>query len=195
MARKKQNGKKSTAKSTKKSAAKKSGSSGSRGKAKTPKKASPVKHKGVPSGYTSITPYISVENADQAIDFYRRAFDAKEKGRLSMPDGRIAHAEIQIGNALIMLSDAAPEWNNPGPRQIGGTPVTLHLYVADVDRTFQKAIDAGATVERPVDDQFYGDRMGVLLDPYGHRWSVGTQLEQLTFRQMQTRMEKIFGAE
>ncbi|MCF2910596.1 VOC family protein [Pseudoalteromonas sp. DL2-H2.2] len=142
----------------------------------------------IPDGYHALTPYLITENAAQAIDFYRRAFAAELIMQLPMPDGGVAHAELKIGDSHLMLSDMCPDMHFKSPQQLGGTPVSLMLYVPDVDSTFAQAIAAGATELRPVVDQFYGDRAGTLQDPFGHVWTIGTHQEDLTEQEIMARM-------
>lgn len=144
--------------------------------------------KPIPEGYHAVTPYLIVNNAIEAINFYHQAFGAEELFRLPMPDGKIGHAEIKIGDSQIMLAEEFPEMGVRSPQSIGGTPVSLALYVEDADTVFDRAVFAGATAERPVQDQFYGDRCGTLLDPFGHRWTVATHKEDVTPEEMQRRM-------
>jgi PhnB protein len=143
--------------------------------------------KAIPDGYHAITPYLSIKGAAEAIDFYKRAFGATERLRLAQPDGRIGHAELQLGDSCIMLADECPEMDFRGPGTLGGTPVHLHFYVDDVDAVVKRAVAAGATVVRPVQDQFYGDRSGSLADPYGHMWHVATHKEDLSMEEIQKR--------
>lgn len=140
----------------------------------------------IPAGYHSITPYLMVRDGARAIAFYREAFGAEEVMRFNDPGGRIAHAEIKIGDSHVMLADENETF--AGPQTLGGVGVSLLLYVADVDATFAQAVAAGATVRRPVADQFYGDRMGTLADPFGHVWSIGTHREDVSLEEMQRRM-------
>ena len=142
----------------------------------------------IPAGYHSVTPYLMVRDAARAIAFYRNAFDADEVMRFKGPDGRIAHAEVKIGDSHVMLADESPEQGFVGPQTLGGAGVSLMLYVDDVDATFAQALAAGATVRRPVTDQFYGDRVGTLADPFGHVWSIGTHREDVPVEEMQRRM-------
>jgi PhnB protein len=128
----------------------------------------------------------------QALEFYGKAFGAKEKGRLVMPDGKLAHGELEIAGARVMLSEEVVDWGNHSPRALGGTPVSITIYVRNADALFERAIKAGARSERPMADQFYGDRMGTLVDPFGHRWSIATHKEDVTFREMQKRMDRMF---
>ncbi|MBW3599715.1 MAG: VOC family protein [Planctomycetes bacterium] len=146
--------------------------------------------KPVPDGYHTATPYIVVHDAAEAIEFYKRAFGAVELMRLADPSGKIGHAEIKIGDSPIMLADEFPEMDARGPRTIGGSPVSLLLYVEDVDAVFAEAIAAGAKEVRPVKDQFYGDRSGVLEDPSGHKWSIATHKEDLSPEEINRRYEE-----
>jgi PhnB protein len=144
--------------------------------------------KAIPDGYTSITPYLVVDGAARAIDFYKKAFGATEFYRLDMPEGKIGHAELQIGSARIMLADEAPEQNAHAPQKVGGSPVSLMLYVENVDEVFRRALAEGAKELRPVQDQFYGDRSGMLTDPFGHTWSIATHVEDVSSEEMAKRM-------
>ena len=137
-------------------------------------------------------PYLRVHSAAEAIDFYARAFDARELFRLTEPSGRIGHAEIKIGPATIMLADEYPEHGIKGPRSLGGTSVSIHLHVADVDAVFTQAVAAGASVLRALQDQFYGERSGTVQDPFGHEWLLGGHLETLTPLEMQRRYTALF---
>jgi len=140
--------------------------------------------KPVPEGYPTITPYLVVEGAGAAIEFYGKVLGATERMRLPGPDGTIGHAELQLGDSLIMVADEAPQLGIRGPKAIGGTPVTISVYVEDVDGVVERAVQAGATVLRPVEDQFYGDRSGQFEDPFGHRWSVATHVEDVSPEEM-----------
>lgn len=140
--------------------------------------------KPVPDGYPAIAPYLMVEGAAGAIEFYCNVFGATERMRMPGPDGRIGHAELQVGDSIVMLADTSPEMGARSPQDIGGTPVTLMIYVEDVDAVFERALNAGATSERPVEDQFYGDRAGQFLDPFGHRWFVATHIEDVSPEEM-----------
>ncbi|HLN73170.1 MAG TPA: VOC family protein [Prolixibacteraceae bacterium] len=148
----------------------------------------------IPEGFNTLSSYISVNDAKAAIEFYKTAFGAKETGRINMPDGSVAHAELQIGDSKIMLAEENPQWGNQSPRTLGGSPVTLCIYVDDVDSVFQKALQAGAktTGDMDVKDQFYGDRAGSLTDPFGHKWSIMTHKEDVSFEEMQKRMDAMF---
>ena len=145
--------------------------------------------KPIPDGYPQLTPYICVDDAAQAIEFYKKVFGMKERMRMPSPGGKIGHAELQIGNSVLMLSDEHPEFGAVSPRTVGGTPATLSLYVEDVDAVFKKAIAAGARELRPIRDEFYGDRSGQLEDPFGHKWSVATHVEDVSAEEMQRRAE------
>lgn len=142
----------------------------------------------IPEGYHTVTPYLIVKNATQALEFYKRAFHATELFRMPMPNGKIGHAEIRIGDSNVMLADEAPEVNARSPQSIGGTPVGICLYVEDCDRMFQEAVAAGAKVERPLTDQFYGDRSATVIDPYGHKWTISTHQEDVSPEEMKQRM-------
>jgi len=142
----------------------------------------------IPEGYQGVTPYLAVHDAAAAIRFYAAAFGATETMRLEM-GGKIGHAEVRIGHGALMLSDEWPDWNMLGPNSRGGPTCNLHLYVEDVDSAFARAVEAGATVERPVSDQFYGDRSGTLRDPFGHRWHIATHVEDVSEEEIRRRME------
>jgi len=143
--------------------------------------------KPIPEGYPEITPYLAVDGANDAIDFYTTVFGARERMRMQGPGGKVGHAELEIGNSLIMLADEFPDMGNRGPKTIGGTPVTISIYVEDVDDVFDRAVAEGATEIRPVENQFYGDRSGQLEDPFGHRWSVATHVEDVPADEMEKR--------
>lgn len=138
----------------------------------------------VPEGYHTVTPYLSIDGAAAAIEFYKKAFGAEELFRMAQPDGRVGHAELQIGDSRLMLADEYPEMNFRGPSSIGATPVMLHLYVEDVDAAFARAVAAGAKVTRPLRDEFYGDRTGSVEDPFGHRWSLATHVRDVSKEEM-----------
>lgn len=141
----------------------------------------------IPEDYRTITPYLCVRGAAAAIDFYTRVFGAKERMRMPAPDGRIGHAELTVGDSVLMLSDEYPEMEIRSPKSIGGTAVTLSIYVEDVDDVVGRAVKAGATLRREVQDQFYGDRSGQVEDPFGHVWSVQTHVEDVSPDEMQRR--------
>ena len=145
------------------------------------------KTKPIPKGYHAITPYLSVHGAAEAIQFYKKAFGAREIMRMPGPKGRIGHAEIEIGDSRIMLADEFPEMNFLSPRSVGGTPVTIHLYVEDADKVFKKAVASGAKAVRPIADQFYGDRTGSIEDPFGHIWHVATHVEDVPVNELKKR--------
>jgi PhnB protein len=141
----------------------------------------------IPEGYYTVTPYLVVRDAARALEFYRKAFNATELLRMPQPDGRIGHAEIKIGNSVVMLADEFPERKIVGPQSLGGASSGMNLYVEDSDAIFKQAVAAGATVDRPLKDQFYGDRSGTVTDPFGHRWTISTHTEDLTPEEMEKR--------
>ena len=142
----------------------------------------------IPAEYPGITPYLGVKDAAAAIEFYKKGFGATERMRLDAPDGKIGHAEVMLGNTMIMLADESPEDGNLSPQSLGGSPVRLHMYVEDVDAFFDKAVAAGAKVLLPIADQFYGDRSGRLEDPFGHVWLVSTHTEDVSPEEMERRI-------
>src|SRR5262245_40657787 len=146
------------------------------------------KVKPIPENYHSVTPYLVVDGAAKAIDFYKRAFKAAEHVRMPGPENKIAHAEIKIGDSMVMLSDPM-ESVHKSPKTLGGTPITLMIYTEDVDTTVADAIKAGAQTLRPVEDQFWGDRMGGVTDPFGHQWFVATHIEDVSPEEMKRRMD------
>jgi PhnB protein len=146
--------------------------------------------KAVPEGYARVTPYLCIDGASAAIDFYRKIFDARERMRMPAPGGKIGHAELEIGGCVVMLSDEYPEMGVRSPKSIGGTAVTFNVYVEDVDSVFDAAIRAGAKQLRPVANQFYGDRSGQFEDPFGHRWNVATHVEDVSPEEMERRAAK-----
>jgi PhnB protein len=148
--------------------------------------------KPIPDGYHSATPYLIVNGAAEAIDFYKRAFGATELLRMADSKGGIAHAEIKIGDSVIMFADENPNMGYRGPRSLGGSTVSIMLYVADVDSTFERAVKEGARAQRPVADQFYGDRSGTLEDPFGHFWTIATHIEDVAPEEMKRRVEAAF---
>ena len=147
----------------------------------------PAAAKPIPDGYHAITPYLIARNASAAIEFYKKAFGATETFRMAQPDGRVGHAELKIGDSVFMLADEFPEMGVKSPAALGGTPLTLLLYVADVDAAAARAVAAGAKVKRPVKDQFYGDRSGTFEDPFGHVWTIATHKEDLSAEQIERR--------
>lgn len=147
----------------------------------------------IPEGYHSVTPYLIIKNAADAIDFYKSAFGAIELFRMPQPDGKIGHAEIKIGDSPIMLADEFPEMKYVSPQTLGGSPVSLMIYVEDVDTVFKRAIDAGASEQKPVQDQFYGDRSGSLTDPFGHVWHIATHKEDVAPEEMEKRAKAAHG--
>ena len=144
--------------------------------------------KPVPEGYHSVTPYLIIDGAADALEFYKRAFGATEIMRLPMGD-RIGHAEIKVGDSHVMLSDEWPDMGHLSPKKRGGTSVSLMFYVEDADALFKRAIKAGATMQRPVENQFYGDRTGTLVDPFGHVWSIGMHVEDVPMDELERRMQ------
>jgi len=143
--------------------------------------------KPIPDGYHSVTPYLCVRRAAQAIEFYKKAFLATERMRIAQPDGRVGHAELQVGDSVIMLSDEFPEIGARSPQSLGGSPVSIHLYVEDADAIFSQAVAAGAKIKRPIADQFYGDRLGGVEDPFGHTWWISTHKEDLSPQEIERR--------
>lgn len=144
-----------------------------------------------PDGYHTATPYLIIQGAAKAIDFYKQAFGAIELMRLDSPGGKIGHAEIKIGDSIIMLADEHPEMGHRGPQALGGTPVSLMLYVEDSDAMFAQAIAVGGTVQKPIQDQFYGDRSGQLVDPFGHVWTIATHTEDVSPDEITARLEGV----
>lgn len=146
--------------------------------------ASPVKR--VPEGFHTVTPHLVIRGAAEAIDFYKKAFGARELSRAPGPDGKtLMHAMIQIGDSRIFLADEFPGMGSLSPQGLKGTPVTIHLYVEDADRVFQQAVQAGAQIAMPLADQFWGDRYGIVTDPFGHRWSIASHIKDVTPQEMQ----------
>lgn len=145
-----------------------------------------------PAGYPSVTPYLIVRDAARAIDSYEEAFGATERLRLRTPEGKVAHAEIEVSGSPVMLADEMPEWGTRSPETLGGSPVAISLYVDDVDARFRRALAAGASERRPVQDQFYGDRSGTLIDPFGHEWMLATHQEDVAPEEMQRRFAAAF---
>jgi PhnB protein len=149
--------------------------------------------KPIPDGYHSVTPYLVISGAAAALEFYAKVFGAKELMRVPGPDGKVGHAELQLGDSRIMLADEHPEMGFRGPKAYGGTPVSLAVYVENVDTVFDRAVSAGATVLRPVQDQFYGDRSGTLQDPFGHVWTLATHTEDVAPEELERRAAAMCG--
>ncbi len=152
------------------------------------------KKKPIPDGFHAVIPYLTVKDPAQAIDFYQRAFGARERVRMPAPDGKVGHAELQIEDSIIMLGAECPEHGSVSPETLEGSPVGLALYVENVDDVFQRAVEAGATVKEPVSDKFWGDRAGSLTDPFGHKWMVLTHIEDVSPEEMKKRMQEAFSA-
>jgi len=148
--------------------------------------------KAIPDGYHTITPMLSVRDAARAIEFYKKAFNAQQLFRMDGPDGKLMHAELKIGNSIFMLGEENQERGCPSPASLNGTPISLYLYVENVDAAFNQAVNAGAKVEMPVADMFWGDRFGQVSDPFGHRWSLATHKEDVTPEQMKQRAQQFF---
>jgi PhnB protein len=144
--------------------------------------------KAVPDGYYTATPYLYLSEAGKAIDFYKKAFGATEMSRMGGPGGRVMHAELKIGNSIVMMADEFPEMNNRSPRTLGGASGSILLYVPDADASFARAVKAGAKATRPVELQFWGDKMGTIEDPFGHQWSIATHVEDVSPEEMEKRM-------
>jgi len=148
----------------------------------------------IPEGYHTITPYLAVDDASQALDYYTKAFGAKERVRMEAPDGKIGHAELEIGDSLIMLADQFPQATTSPPTELGGTSASVFMYVEDVDAVVKRAVDAGATVTMEVADQFWGDRFGSVKDPFGHLWSIATHVEDVPPEEMAERAKAAMAA-
>jgi PhnB protein len=146
--------------------------------------------KPIPEGYHTITPFLTVRDAARAIEFYKQAFGAKERGVMKDPSGKVMHAELTIGDSVIMLADEFPDFGALSPQALGGSPAGLHIYVQDVDASFDRAVKAGAQVEMPVMEQSWGDRYGRLKDPYGHKWSIATHVKDLSMDEMKRGMDE-----
>jgi uncharacterized glyoxalase superfamily protein PhnB len=149
------------------------------------------KVKPIPEGMHTVTPHLVCKGAAAAIEFYKKAFGASELHRLPGKDGKLMHAAVKIGDSTVMLVDEMPEWGSLGPKSLKGSPVTIHLYVEDVDKFAKRAVDAGAKITMPIDDMFWGDRYGQLEDPFGHRWSVATHTRDVSPEDMELAMEKM----
>jgi PhnB protein len=149
--------------------------------------------KPIPDGYPQVIPYLSIDGASAAIEFYTKVLGAKERMRMPAPDGKIGHAELEIGESVVMLADVFPDMGGQSPKGLGGTPVSVMVYVTDVDAVFDRAIKAGATAERDVENQFYGDRAGQFVDPFGHKWFVATHIEDVPPEEMAKRAAAVMG--
>jgi PhnB protein len=148
----------------------------------------------IPEGYHTVTPYLAVEDATEAIEYYTKAFDAKERVRMETPDGKVGHAELEIGDSLVMLSDPFPQASTKPPNELGGTSVSVFIYVENVDAVVKQAVDAGAMVTMEVADQFWGDRFGSVKDPFGHLWSIATHVEDVPPKEMAERAKAAMAA-
>ena len=148
----------------------------------------------IPEGFRTVTPHLVVSDSNAAIDFYKKAFGAEERFRMTTPDGnKVVHAEITIGDSVVMLTDEFPDMGSKSPVSYGGTPVSVHLAVEDVDAWFARATEAGATVTMPLEDMFWGDRYGRLADPFGHSWSIATHIKDATQEEMDAALRQFFG--
>jgi PhnB protein len=143
--------------------------------------------KPVPEGYNTLSPYLAVDDASEAIEYYKKAFGATERVRMNAPDGKVGHAELEVGDSLIMLSDPFPQSSTKPPHELGGTSASVFMYVEDVDAIVKQAVDVGATVTMEVQDKFWGDRFGTITDPFGHVWSIATHVEDLTPEEIEER--------
>jgi PhnB protein len=150
--------------------------------------------KPIPEGYHTVTPYLAVDDAAKAIDYYKKAFGAKERMRMEAPGGKIGHAELEIGDSLVMLSDPFPQSSSKPPKELGGTSGGVFMYVEDVDGVVKRAVDAGATVTMEVADQFWGDRFGTITDPFGQSWSIATHVEDVPPDEMAERAKEAMAA-
>jgi PhnB protein len=145
----------------------------------------------VPKGYHTLTPFLTCKDAVKAIEFYKQAFGATERGVMKGPDGKVMHAELTIGDSIIMLADEFPQFGSLSPQSIGGSGMGLHIYIEDVDTAFDRAVKAGAKVEMPVTDMFWGDRYGKLADPFGHKWSIATHKKDVSVDEMEAAMKQM----
>jgi PhnB protein len=150
--------------------------------------------KPIPDGYHTVTPYLAVDDAAAAIEYYKKAFGAKERMRMEAPGGKVGHAELEIGDSLVMLSDSFPQASTRPPKELGGTSASVFMYVEDVDSVVKQAVDAGATVTMEVADQFWGDRFGSVQDPFGHLWSISTHVEDVPADEMAERAKTAMAA-
>ncbi len=144
----------------------------------------------IPQGYHTVTPYLVCKGAAKAIDWYKKVLNAQETMRMPGPNGQVMHAELRIGDSVVMLADEFPEMGARSPQSLGGTPIGMMVYVEHCDSVFGRAVEAGAKVERPLQDQFYGDRSGTIVDPFGHKWTIGTHIEDLTPEEMERRSKE-----
>jgi PhnB protein len=151
----------------------------------------------IPHGCHTVNVFMTVNDAAKAVEFYRHVFGATEIGRIKMPNGQIGHCELQIGDSRIMLADEIPESGNQGPLSLGGSPISMCLYVENPDKVFRRALEAGAQVDRDMDmkDQFYGDRSGSIIDPFGHKWIISTHIEDVAYQELQERANEMFSKE
>ncbi|MGH2451205.1 MAG: VOC family protein [Candidatus Limnocylindria bacterium] len=150
--------------------------------------------KPIPDGYHTATPYLAVDDAAKAIEYYKKAFGAKERARMEAPGGKIGHAELEIGDSLVMLSDPFPQATTRPPKELGGTSASVFMYVEDVDAVVKRAVEAGATVTMEIEDQFWGDRFGSVEDPFGHLWSIATHVEDVAPEEMAERAKAAMSA-
>jgi PhnB protein len=150
--------------------------------------------KPIPEGYRSVTPYLALDDAAAAIEYYKKAFGAKERARMEVPGGKIGHAELEIGDSIVMLSDALPQFTTKPPKELGGTSASVMLYVEDVDAVVKQAVDAGAAIDVEVADQFWGDRFGSVQDPFGHLWTIATHVEDVPPEEMAGRAKAAMAA-
>jgi PhnB protein len=146
----------------------------------------------IPDGFHALTPYLTVKNSEDAIEFYQRAFGARERVRMPAPDGKVVHAELQIADSIFMLGEECPEHGNVSPQTLEGSPVGLTLYVENIDEAFERAVSAGASVKEPVANKFWGDRAGSIVDPFGHKWMLLTHVEDVSPQEMKKRMAEAF---
>ena len=149
------------------------------------------KTQAVPQGFHTLTPHLIVRNAEKAIEFYQKAFGAELVGKMLTPDGKVMHAALKVGDSMLMLNDEFPEWGALSPLSSGGSGVTLHMYLEDVDTGFERAVSAGAAVKMPLMDQFWGDRYGIVTDPYGHQWSMATHVRDMSPADMAEAMKQM----
>jgi PhnB protein len=154
----------------------------------------PEQVKAVPPGFHALTPHLTVRNAEQALEFYKNAFGAEVLHVAHMPDGKVMHASLRIGGSMLMLNDEFPDYGTLSPLSTGGSAVTIHIYTDNVDAAFNRAVSAGAQVKMPLADQFWGDRYGVVADPFGHKWSLGAHIKDMSPEEMQREMDRAMAA-